>query len=1001
MVLIRSNLVQINQRNGGWVMSKSLFNGLFLFVLGFGLLGIAAAAQGDGPKPISEYIEQTAPGTMTFLSYPKYYRNADDVLVPVDTTLRKSSSPDWDYEVTAGIWTLRVRTDGTYQAEHEGDVFTYRLADLGLGRGDGFRSLNLGEPDFSRFSVLGDRIRWADVFPDVDFEVRYINDIMKVDVIVKKNRLDAVKSAAGGEFLTAKFDIPGVSIRSEARQGGKAIDLYAGTLDIDGAPLEIVRDGKVLHKMKPVEIQYLDSKGGAIDTEQTRRVHTAQNWKLNRNAPGAAELSVYLDDVVDSPSGLVIDPTIYFTGDAFYNGGDIYDARIDSSYPNSTYGTSSDLALRGPNSEIRTLVGVTHIDQKVPGNIIQSVTLSLYNYSAVNAAGNEIAYAYKVTQDWYMSSVTWNSSGSSGWSGGSYTNSFKSRPVEMPSSSGAWVTFDITQAFKSHYATDSSDNGDRGFLLKCETTSNAYWYFRSSEYTNLSYRPVVTVCYGITDFGADAGNGNDTANYYIDDRQEHMRDDFLDTIRFFDHTASGGDADVDGDKWELFAETASANEMKTYIVFKANDYIGSSTTTYANRVYDMLVKVDDEIQDGSVIGVELGNEEEGAFWDGSPYPKPDPWYGDYDEGGDYAQFYLAAVKKIRDGFSSYPHWKNLVIIGGGSVHGLESLTWPDGDYGSAGKFIKGFIDSVTQVAQDDGVHRDDYLPSWLAIHAYTDDVNPETGNWGATPFLRTESHHRIDELSAICLERDYYPQFVITEYGFSPDQDNDNPYSPKIDDPDQADRISPNEYTQAVYFIRNLLIFSFGGSYQHDSWSHVNYFQHPKNEPTIDTGFYDQSGGYGLRRKISYVARSIFAATSALELSNPTTRKWIEINTATHSSPIKKAWCGWETDVIINDEPVRWAAFWVYKHDVYYYKPDAPVTASFEINGDFDDDQDGYVYAFYRIDPDLAPNDVFDDITDSNDFNVSYSSGTQKTTIEFDITTENPVFIKITKAPNL
>ena len=104
------------------------------------------------PIPFSENAEQTSPCTIEFLSYPKYYYNEEGILMPVVTDLVPSNDPDWDFEVTTGIWSLKVRNDGTYQASRKGDTFTYRLADLGIGRGDAFRSLNLGSPNWGRLS---------------------------------------------------------------------------------------------------------------------------------------------------------------------------------------------------------------------------------------------------------------------------------------------------------------------------------------------------------------------------------------------------------------------------------------------------------------------------------------------------------------------------------------------------------------------------------------------------------------------------------------------------------------------------------------------------------------------------------------------------------------------------------------------------------------------------------------------------------------------------------
>ena len=65
------------------------------------------------PVPLSLTSEKTGPNTITLLAYPKYYTDGEGELVPVETALQQSESPDWDYEVTRGVWILRVRKDGT------------------------------------------------------------------------------------------------------------------------------------------------------------------------------------------------------------------------------------------------------------------------------------------------------------------------------------------------------------------------------------------------------------------------------------------------------------------------------------------------------------------------------------------------------------------------------------------------------------------------------------------------------------------------------------------------------------------------------------------------------------------------------------------------------------------------------------------------------------------------------------------------------------------------
>jgi len=294
-----------------------------------------ASAQDFKPVPLSEYAEKSGPNTITFLSYPKYYTTAEGELTPVVTNLAESKSPDWDFEVTTGIWTMRVRTDGTFQAEHQGNVFTYRLAQIGVGRGEGFRAFEWGEPNWKNYQVVGDSIRWYGIFRDVDLRVRYIHDILKVDVIVKAALMNDIRADVrsgklnADEYLTARFDIPNIWVTGEARQGGEPCDLYAERLEVQ-QPVEFVKEGKVVQKLRPVETHMLDAKGEPIVTfDEKDTIRSAQSWRLKKDAPGVAEMSANLGDLAKAKDGdVAIDPSIIFSGEGFYGGGDTYDTYI-------------------------------------------------------------------------------------------------------------------------------------------------------------------------------------------------------------------------------------------------------------------------------------------------------------------------------------------------------------------------------------------------------------------------------------------------------------------------------------------------------------------------------------------------------------------------------------------------------------------------------------------------------------------------------------------------
>ena len=353
-----------------------------------GVLAGEARAAETYPQPVSESVEITAPGQMTILSYPKYYKNAQDQLIEVDTTLVASEEPDWDYEVTTGIWSLKVSADGTFQARHAGDVFTYKFHSLGIGRGSGYRQLDLGEPDWSNLNVLGDTVLWSEVYPNIDVSVRYIHDILKVDVKVKKALMNQIRDSVqtgqfkADDYLTARFDVPNVLITSIPKRGKKPVDLYEENLAVN-QPIHFEKDGKPVHKLRPVETYVVDDEGQQIHVGQPgeSRIRSAQQWTLRRNAPGLAEMSANLGDLADAPEGdVVIDPSVTFEGEGFYGGGDLTDTYICSSYSDTYYETSNYLALGLEGStEHRILIGVQNISSKLAAAVVVN-SASLYLY---------------------------------------------------------------------------------------------------------------------------------------------------------------------------------------------------------------------------------------------------------------------------------------------------------------------------------------------------------------------------------------------------------------------------------------------------------------------------------------------------------------------------------------------------------------------------------------------------------------------------------------------
>ncbi|HPA48460.1 MAG TPA: DNRLRE domain-containing protein, partial [bacterium] len=449
--------------------------------------------------PIDEYTETVRPGLVTFYSYPKFYRTSSGQLAETVTDLAVSPDPDWDYEVVTGIWTLKVRTDGTFQAIHEGDRFTYRFADLGIGSGDGFRSLQLGSPNWSSYHVVGDTICWNDVFPDLDLKVRYIHDILKVDVIMKEPLIDRIQSqmsvAEVGEdaLVTARFEIVEALIFSEARQGQAICDPYNPSLEID-QPLRFVRNGKEVHAIRPAQAFILDEHQAVMDTG-TKDIRTAQLWRLSRNGPGVAEMSVYLQDLADAPNGdVLLDPSTTFdppSRDAFLQEG-----------TSTNWGSATTLSWFYDD---RPVLGFD-VSSFGTDKVVTSAKLKIYVDLNTNA-GDAQARAYNVTTAWDESTVNWYDP----WTndGGDYTTDNQSPVLTIPSEDDVWIEFNVTDAFKARYPSSTSDISSKGYLLRYQSDPGDKIKFCTKEYATVSERPKLEVEYATVSTVVISGGGTD------------------------------------------------------------------------------------------------------------------------------------------------------------------------------------------------------------------------------------------------------------------------------------------------------------------------------------------------------------------------------------------------------------------------------------------------------------------------------------------------------------
>ena len=371
---------------------------------------------------------------------------------------------------------------------------------LGLGRGSNYTPLSLGEANWKQFSINGNNIRWFSVFPNVDLVVYYVNDVLKVEVIIKQKFIaDLQKSVLNQEisadtYLTARFDILQLFLTSQVQVGDEKIDVYAENLDIQNQPLQFVRNSNVLHRLRSVETYILNEKGERMEykndipaPENVIMIRSEELWQLKEGKSGIAEMSGWLEDILKAPQGdVAIDPSITFQGSS------VIDTYLDAWTSTTNYSSNSLLCLGNYTSEKRILLGVDI------GNVgfydVSAAVLKFYASYVPSIGTNVRSSAYKVLQNWAISSVCWNHDGYNNvWSGGNYDTSSSGALTYLPiNGTSQWVSFDVMDIYKSFFNTSLNDAKNKGFLIKLYDYPNPtqYWYFYSSDYTtDLTLRP--------------------------------------------------------------------------------------------------------------------------------------------------------------------------------------------------------------------------------------------------------------------------------------------------------------------------------------------------------------------------------------------------------------------------------------------------------------------------------------------------------------------------------
>ncbi len=194
--------------------------------------------------------------------------------------------------------------------------------------------------------------------------------------------------------------------------------------------------------------------------------------------------------------------------------------------------------------------------------------------------------------------------------------------------------------------------------------------------------------------------------------------------------------------------------------YNGSDYDMSRKADYADKLDTVFSRagVQSLINNGTIIGVELGNEEAVSTWDNF---QTGYWFGTNTGGQRYAEFYLEAYNQLKNDTLSDALFRKLDILASASNPESHGIAYDDLDtnprtgFGSSGEFFAGFIDKVITLGGRDK------LPDIAAVHQYTLDsgtYSPEFREYNLGEFdQRTDGLTGSNKFSIFAMPRVTFP----------------------------------------------------------------------------------------------------------------------------------------------------------------------------------------------------------------------------------------------------
>lgn len=188
------------------MVDKRMKKTLFVLLVALITLSVPFASVGAADPPVLEIVSLRTQYSNTYENFDGSYYTVrsiasvnyeviPDFYMPIQTDILPSPKPKWDWEVMTGHWKLYVNNDLTIAVKKGDNWIGHKLY--------GIAYLDVATKEYEIIQTVGDRvpvvngnsIEWSEVMYGVDYKIRYTNDSLKEDLVIKQSLRDILRMA--------------------------------------------------------------------------------------------------------------------------------------------------------------------------------------------------------------------------------------------------------------------------------------------------------------------------------------------------------------------------------------------------------------------------------------------------------------------------------------------------------------------------------------------------------------------------------------------------------------------------------------------------------------------------------------------------------------------------------------------------------------------------------------------------------------------------------------